>query len=73
MELGEIGIILLFVGGMALIIAEAFLPGVILGVIGIAMVLASIFFAFAGEMVVLGWLSWASCRCPCLSLSASKR
>lgn len=56
MELGQVGIILLFLLGMALMVAEMFIPGAVMGLIGLALVLASIFFAFQGGMTMLGWI-----------------
>ena len=53
--MGSLGIIFLYVIGMALAIAEVFLPGAIMGLIGLVCVLASIYLAFQGELVALGW------------------
>lgn len=53
--MGELGIVFLFVIGMALAVAEFFLPGAIMGLIGLVCVLASIYLAFHQEMTVLGW------------------
>jgi len=52
---GSLGIIFLYVIGMALAIAEVFLPGAIMGLIGLVCVLASIYLAFQGGLVALGW------------------
>ena len=53
--MGELGIVFLFVIGMALAIAEVFLPGAIMGLIGLIFVLASIYLAFQAGFVALGW------------------
>lgn len=51
----EFGIIILYVIGMALAIAEIFLPGVVIGLIGLVCVSTSIYMAFAAK-ASLGWL-----------------
>ena len=53
--MGQLGIIFLYVIGMALAIAEVFLPGAVMGLIGLVCVLASIYLAFQQESVALGW------------------
>lgn len=53
-ELGQLGIIVLYVVGMAFIVAETFLPGAVLGIIGFFCVLASIWMAF-GLSQGFGW------------------
>jgi membrane-bound serine protease (ClpP class) len=50
----ELGIVLMYVAGMALCVAEIFLPGVVLGIVGVFCVLGSIYFAFMSN-AVLGW------------------
>jgi len=54
-ELSQVGLILLFATGIALIIIEAFIPGVVIGIIGFCMAIASIVFAFQAGMDTLGW------------------
>ena len=56
MQLSEVGIIFLFVFGLALLIAEMFIPGAVMGLVGLVIVLASIYLAFQGEMFTLGWI-----------------
>jgi len=51
----QLGIIFLYVIGMALAIAELFLPGAVMGLIGLVCVLASIYLAFDRESAGLGW------------------
>ena len=53
--MGQLGIIFLYVIGMALAIAEVFLPGAVMGLIGLVCVLASIYLAFQQESIALGW------------------
>lgn len=53
-DLQHLGIILLYVLGMALVIAEALLPGVVLGIIGMGCILTAIWLAF-GLSAGLGW------------------
>ncbi len=53
--MSQLGIIFLYVIGMALAIAELFLPGVIIGLIGLVCVLASIYLAFEHQSAGLGW------------------
>ena len=53
--MSQLGIIFLYVIGMALAIAELFLPGVIIGLIGLVCVLASIYLAFEHQNAGLGW------------------
>lgn len=55
-EWSEIGIVLLYVLGLALMVAEAFLPGAVMGLVGLVLVLASIYLAFQAEAVTLGWM-----------------
>lgn len=50
----ELGVILLYAVGMALVLLEIILPGVVLGLVGLACVLASIYFAFTMS-AVFGW------------------
>jgi membrane-bound serine protease (ClpP class) len=50
----ELGIVMLYIIGMGLGVAEIFLPGVVLGLTGLACVLGSIYFAFMTSPV-LGW------------------
>lgn len=56
MGLSDVGIILLFLLGMALMVGEMFIPGAVMGLIGLTLVLASIYFAFQGGMISLGWI-----------------
>ena len=53
--MSSLGIVFLYVIGMALAVAEVFLPGAIMGLIGLVCVLASIYLAFQGGFLVLGW------------------
>ena len=53
--MGPLGIIFLYVIGMGLVVAEVFIPGAIMGLIGMVFVLASIYLAFQQEAVTLGW------------------
>ena len=53
--MSQLGIIFLYVIGMALAIAELFLPGVIIGLIGLVCVLASIYLAFEHQSAGVGW------------------
>ena len=53
--MGSLGIVFFYVIGMALAVAEVFLPGAIMGLIGLVCVLASIYLAFQGGFVALGW------------------
>ena len=55
MGLGPLGIIFLYVIGMALAVAEIFLPGGIMGLIGLVCVLASVYLAFDQGGMALGW------------------
>jgi membrane-bound serine protease (ClpP class) len=50
----ELWIILLFALGLSLIVAEIFLVGVVLGLIGLACVLVSIYFGFERSSAI-GW------------------
>ena len=50
----EAGVILLYVLGMALAVAEIFLPGVVIGLIGLGMVCTSIYMGF-NLSATLGW------------------
>ena len=50
----EIWIILLFVFGMVMVVAEIMLPGVIMGLVGLGCLLGSIYLAF-GRSVGLAW------------------
>ena len=52
----EIGIIFLYVVGMALAVAEVFLPGAIMGLIGFVCAIASIYVAFQKDYFVLAWV-----------------
>ncbi len=51
----ELGIILLYVFGMALAVVEIFVPGAIMGLVGLACILASVYLAFR-EGGPLGWV-----------------
>ena len=53
--MGSLGIVFLYIVGMALAVAEVFLPGAIMGLIGLVCVLASIYLAFQEGLVTLGW------------------
>ena len=53
--MGQLGIVFLYVIGMALAVAEVFIPGAVMGLIGLVCVLASIYLAFQQESVALGW------------------
>jgi len=55
-EPSEVGIILLFMLGLALIVTELFIPGAVMGMVGLVMVLVSVYLAFQGEMLTLGWI-----------------
>jgi len=52
--MSELGIILLYVFGMALAVAEVFMPGAIMGLVGLGCILASIYLAFR-QSGPLGW------------------
>lgn len=52
----ELGIIFLYIVGMALAVAEIFLPGAIMGIIGFVCALASIYMAFQRGSHVLAWI-----------------
>ena len=54
--MGDLGIIFLYVVGMALLVAEVFIPGAIMGLIGLGLALASIYLAFQAEAWTLGWI-----------------
>ena len=54
--MGELGIIFLYIVGMALAVAEVFLPGAVMGIIGFVCAIASIYMAFQRESLVLGWV-----------------
>ena len=54
-ELSELGVILLYVFGMALVLVEVFLPGAVLGIIGLGCVLVSIWICFTVNPM-LAWL-----------------
>lgn len=54
--MGELGIILLYMLGMALVVAEIFIPGAVMGLIGLVFILAGIFLAFRGDFMLLGWI-----------------
>ena len=51
----EVIVILLYVAGMALIVSEIFLPGVVMGLIGLGCVIAGLYMAFYWESGVLAW------------------
>lgn len=53
-EISEVGVVLLYVLGMAFIVAEMFLPGVVMGVIGLVCVVGSIWLAFENS-AAFGW------------------
>lgn len=50
----QLGIVFLFVCGLAFIVAEMFVPGVVLGILGVSGVVASIYLAFQ-QNNALGW------------------
>jgi len=52
--IAQIGIVLLYVFGMALVVAEIFLPGAILGLFGLVCVIAAIWLAFGFGHALLG-------------------
>ena len=52
--MGQLGIILLYVAGMALVIAEIILPGVVIGLIGMGCMGAAIWLGFR-ESATFGW------------------
>lgn len=52
--MGQLGIILLYVAGMALVIAEIILPGVVIGLIGMGCMIAAIWLGFK-ESPGFGW------------------
>lgn len=52
----EVGIVFLYVVGLALVIAEMFMPGAILGLIGLGCAVASIVLAFKHDAAMLGWI-----------------
>jgi len=54
--LTDLGIIFLYTAGMALVLAEVFVPGAVMGLIGLACLLGSIFLAFQQEAFTLGWI-----------------
>lgn len=53
--MGQLGIILLYVAGMALVIAEIVLPGVIIGLVGIGCMGVAIWLGFK-ESAAFGWI-----------------
>ena len=53
--MSDLGIVFLYVLGMALAVAEVFLPGVVMGIFGLACVLASLYWAFQRESHALAW------------------
>ena len=53
-DLKHFGVILLYVIGMGLVVAEALLPGAVLGIIGFVCILAAIWLAF-GLGAGFGW------------------
>ena len=53
--MAQLGIILLYIIGMALVVTELFLPGAIMGLAGLVCMIASIYVAFHKEMAGLGW------------------
>jgi len=52
--IAQMGIVVLYVFGMALVVVEVFLPGVILGLFGLACVVGAIWLAFATGYTPLG-------------------
>ena len=52
--MGQLGIILLYVAGMALVIAEIILPGVVIGLVGMGCMGAAIWLAFK-QSAPFGW------------------
>jgi len=53
-DMKYLGIVLLYVMGILLVLAEALLPGAVLGIIGLGCVLAAVWLAF-GLSAGLGW------------------
>ena len=56
----EVGIVFLYVAGIALVIAEMFMPGAIMGLIGLGCAVASIYLAFEAGATTLGWIMVAT-------------
>ena len=56
----EVGIVFLYVVGIALVIAEMFMPGAIMGLIGLGCAVASIYLAFEAGATTLGWIMVAT-------------
>ena len=52
--MGQLGIILLYVAGMALVIAEIILPGVVIGLVGMGCMGSAIWLAFK-QSASFGW------------------
>jgi len=50
----QAGVVLLYVLGMALAVAEVFIPGVVIGLIGLGLIVTSIYLGF-GLSAALGW------------------
>ena len=51
----DIGVVLLYALGVALVVTELFIPGAVIGLIGLLCVGASIFLAFWQGLYAVGW------------------
>jgi len=53
---GDFGIVVLYILGMALMITEVFMPGAVMGIVGLVFALGSIVIAFSQESQTLGFV-----------------